>query len=231
MLSWNYDDETYTGLLQISSIGAGIVRVRYYHCCWSNTGLFSYDSVLVTLGFLASRGLNMIGVEFSIWVILGFLALIIIFWVTYQLLTRRKGARRSDHPHPVNLITETGPTDRATSTISWSGGTFWFPVLHQAAAPVQESPPHTNHMSEALLNNHINRLEPSLVARTRSKEVGVPERNRCPITTVRVSLSVASSICFPSTKPMPQADAFRASFYDSTGHNMPHWGFAPSARQ
>ncbi len=79
------------GLLQLSSVAAGLIKVRYFHV-FLGVALASlvYDGILVTLGFLAAKGLTRVGVGFSIWVVVGFLALISLAWLIFGLLSRRR---------------------------------------------------------------------------------------------------------------------------------------------
>jgi membrane protein DedA with SNARE-associated domain len=78
------------GLMQVSSVAAGTMRVRYYKVVLAI--IFSsivYDGTLITLGTLARLGLEDVGPEYSAWIVLGFVAIMTVVFVAIHLIRRR----------------------------------------------------------------------------------------------------------------------------------------------
>jgi membrane protein DedA with SNARE-associated domain len=78
------------GLMQVSSVAAGTMRVRYYKVVLAI--IFSsivYDGTLVTLGTLARLGLKDVGPEYSAWIVIGFVAVMTAVFVAVHLIRRR----------------------------------------------------------------------------------------------------------------------------------------------
>jgi membrane protein DedA with SNARE-associated domain len=78
------------GLMQVSSVAAGTMRVRYYKLVLAI--VFSsivYDGILIILGTLARLELKDVGPEYSFWIVLGFVAVMAMVFVAIHLIRRR----------------------------------------------------------------------------------------------------------------------------------------------
>jgi membrane protein DedA with SNARE-associated domain len=78
------------GLMQVSSVAAGTVRIPYYQVVLA--GVFSfivYDGTLIILGTLARLGFKDVGPEYSAWIVIGFVAIMAAIFVTVHLIRRR----------------------------------------------------------------------------------------------------------------------------------------------
>lgn len=78
------------GLMQVSSVAAGTVHVPYYQVVLAI--LFSsivYDGILITLGTLARLGFKDVGPENSFWIVIGFVGIMTVVFVTTYLIRRR----------------------------------------------------------------------------------------------------------------------------------------------
>jgi membrane protein DedA with SNARE-associated domain len=78
------------GLMQVSSVAAGTVRVPYYQVVLAI--IFSsiiYDGILVALGTLARLGLEDVGPEYSAWIVIGFVGIMAVVFVAVHLIRRR----------------------------------------------------------------------------------------------------------------------------------------------
>ena len=86
------------GLMQVSSVAAGTMRVRYYKVVLAI--VFSsivYDGTLIILGTLARLGLKDVGPEYSAWIVIGFVAIMTAVFVAVHLIRRRfKWSQHSD---------------------------------------------------------------------------------------------------------------------------------------
>ena len=78
------------GLMQISSVAAGTLRIPYYQlvlaCVFS---FIIYDGTLIVLGTLARLGLKDVGPEYSAWIVIGFVVIMAAIFVTVHLVRRR----------------------------------------------------------------------------------------------------------------------------------------------
>jgi len=78
------------GLMQVSSVAAGTMRVRYYQVVVSIIFSFIiYDGTLIILGTLARLGLKDVGSEYSFWIVIGFVAIMAAVFVSIHLIRRR----------------------------------------------------------------------------------------------------------------------------------------------
>jgi membrane protein DedA with SNARE-associated domain len=80
--------------MQVSSVAAGTVRVRYYKVVLAI--IFSsivYDGTLIILGTLARLGLKDVGPEYSAWIVIGFVAIMAVIFVVIHLIQRRSKLR------------------------------------------------------------------------------------------------------------------------------------------
>ena len=78
------------GLMQVSSVAAGTMRVRYYKVVLAI--VFSsivYDGTLIILGTLARLGLKDVGPEYSAWIVIGFVVIMTVVFVAIYLIRRR----------------------------------------------------------------------------------------------------------------------------------------------
>jgi len=78
------------GLMQVSSLAAGTMRVPYYKMVLAI--IFSsivYDGILITLGTAARLGLKNAGPEYSFWIVLGFVGTMAVVFVAIYLIRRR----------------------------------------------------------------------------------------------------------------------------------------------
>jgi membrane protein DedA with SNARE-associated domain len=78
------------GLMQVSSVAAGTVRVRYYKLVLAIIlSSIVYDGTLIILGTLARLGLKNVGPEYSAWIVIGFVAIMAAIFVIVHLIRRR----------------------------------------------------------------------------------------------------------------------------------------------
>jgi len=78
------------GLMQVSSVAAGTLRIRYYQLVLASVFSFIvYDGTLIILGTLARLGLKDVGPEYSAWIVIGFVAIMTAIFVTVHLIRRR----------------------------------------------------------------------------------------------------------------------------------------------
>ena len=78
------------GLMQVSSVAAGTMRVPYYQVLLAIVFSFIvYDGTLIILGTLARLGLKDVGPEYSAWIVIGFVAIMAAVFLTIHLIRRR----------------------------------------------------------------------------------------------------------------------------------------------
>ena len=78
------------GLMQVSSVAAGTVRVPYYQMVLAIVlSLVIYDGTLIILGTLARLGLKDVGPEYSFWIVLVFVAVMTVVFLAIHLIRRR----------------------------------------------------------------------------------------------------------------------------------------------
>ncbi|MGB6873964.1 MAG: VTT domain-containing protein [Dehalococcoidia bacterium] len=78
------------GLMQVSSVAAGTVRVRYYQLVLAIVlSSIVYDGTLILLGTLARLGLKDVKPEYSAWIVIGFVAIMAVIFVAVHLVRRR----------------------------------------------------------------------------------------------------------------------------------------------
>ncbi len=91
------------GLMQVSSVAAGTARIPYYQVVLAI--IFSsvaYDGTLIALGTLARLGLKDVGPEYSAWIVIGFVGIMAVVFVTVHLIRRRF----TDSQHSDELLTK-----------------------------------------------------------------------------------------------------------------------------
>jgi membrane protein DedA with SNARE-associated domain len=85
------------GLMQVSSVAAGTMRISYYRMVLAIVFSFIvYDGTLVALGTIARLGLKDVGPEYSFWIVLGFVAIMAAIFVIIHLI-RRRSKLRNEH--------------------------------------------------------------------------------------------------------------------------------------
>ena len=86
------------GLMQVSSVAAGTVRVPYYKLVLAIVlSSIVYDGTLIILGTLARLGFKDVGHEYSAWIVIGFVAIMTVIFVAVHLIRRRfKWSQHSD---------------------------------------------------------------------------------------------------------------------------------------
>jgi membrane protein DedA with SNARE-associated domain len=78
------------GLMQVSSVAAGTMHVRYYKLVLAIVlSSVVYDGTLIILGTIARLGLKDVGPEYSAWIIIGFVAIMTVVFVAIHLVRRR----------------------------------------------------------------------------------------------------------------------------------------------
>ncbi len=78
------------GLMQVSSVAAGTVRIPYYKTVLAIVLSFIvYDGTLVILGTLARLGFKDVGPEYSFWIVLAFVAMMAVVFLAIHLIRRR----------------------------------------------------------------------------------------------------------------------------------------------
>jgi membrane protein DedA with SNARE-associated domain len=78
------------GLMQVSSVAAGTVRIRYYKLVLAIVlSSIIYDGTLIILGTLARLGFKDVGPEYSFWIVLGLVAIMAMVFVAIHLIRRR----------------------------------------------------------------------------------------------------------------------------------------------
>ncbi len=86
------------GLMQVSSVAAGTVRIRYYQVVLAIVFSFIvYDGTLIILGTLARLELKDVGPQYAAWIVIGFVAIMAVVFVAIHLIRRRlKWSQRSN---------------------------------------------------------------------------------------------------------------------------------------
>jgi membrane protein DedA with SNARE-associated domain len=78
------------GLMQVSSVAAGTMRVRYYKVVLAIIlSSIVYDGTLIILGTLARLELKDMGPGYSAWIVIGFVAIMAALFVAIHLVRRR----------------------------------------------------------------------------------------------------------------------------------------------
>jgi membrane protein DedA with SNARE-associated domain len=78
------------GLMQVSSVAAGTMRIRYYKVVLAIVlSSIVYDGTLIILGSLARLGLKDVGPEYSAWIVIGFVGIMAAIFVAVHLIRRR----------------------------------------------------------------------------------------------------------------------------------------------
>jgi membrane protein DedA with SNARE-associated domain len=79
------------GLMQVSTVAAGTVRIPYYQVVLASVFSFIvYDGTLIVLGTLARLELRDVGPEYSAWIVIGFVAIMAAVFLAIYLIRRRR---------------------------------------------------------------------------------------------------------------------------------------------
>ena len=89
------------GLLQITSVAAGTICLRYYYFA-AGIAISSiiYDGILILLGFIAANGPKSTDINFTIWLLISMILVVSILWPLIVVLWRRSGKKM---PNPLNF--------------------------------------------------------------------------------------------------------------------------------
>jgi len=78
------------GLMQVSSMAAGTMRLPYYQMVLSIVFSFIvYDGILIALGTIARLELRDVGPQYSAWIVIGFVGIMTAIFATIHLVRRR----------------------------------------------------------------------------------------------------------------------------------------------
>jgi membrane protein DedA with SNARE-associated domain len=78
------------GLMQVSSMAAGTMRIPYYQMVLSIIFSFIvYDGILIALGTIARLELRDVGPQYSAWIVIGFVGIMTAVFATIHLVRRR----------------------------------------------------------------------------------------------------------------------------------------------
>jgi membrane protein DedA with SNARE-associated domain len=78
------------GLMQVSSVAGGTIRIPYYRMVLSMVFSFIvYDGTLVALGTIARLELKDVGPQYSAWIVIGFVGIMTLVFVAIHLIRRR----------------------------------------------------------------------------------------------------------------------------------------------
>ncbi len=78
------------GLMQVSTVAAGTMRIPYYQVVLASVFSFIvYDGTLIVLGSLARLGLKDVRPEYTAWIVIGFVGIMTVALVSIHLIRRR----------------------------------------------------------------------------------------------------------------------------------------------
>lgn len=78
------------GLMQVSSVAAGTIRIPYYQMVLASVFSFIvYDGTLIILGTIARFGLKDVGPQYAAWIVIGFVAIMAAIFAVVHLIRRR----------------------------------------------------------------------------------------------------------------------------------------------
>jgi membrane protein DedA with SNARE-associated domain len=79
------------GLLQITSVCAGAIRLKYIQLITGITASsLIYDGLLILLGFIAAKGPRSSDINFTIWLLIAMLIIVCILWPLIFVMLNRK---------------------------------------------------------------------------------------------------------------------------------------------
>jgi membrane protein DedA with SNARE-associated domain len=85
------------GLLQLTSVAAGAIRLRYSHFALGITfSSLIYDGILILLGFIAASSPRAADANFTVWLIIAMLIIVCILWPLLFIMVRRIGKKPAD---------------------------------------------------------------------------------------------------------------------------------------
>ncbi len=78
------------GLLQITSVAAGAVRLRYdYFAMGIAMASIIYDGILILLAFIAANSPKARDINFTVWLLIALIIIVCVLWPTLFYLARR----------------------------------------------------------------------------------------------------------------------------------------------
>jgi membrane protein DedA with SNARE-associated domain len=85
------------GLLQITSVVAGTIRIRYYHFAMGIAfASLIYDGLLILLSFIARHGPKSTDINFTIWLLIAMVIIVCLLWPLIFLLVQRGNKKAAD---------------------------------------------------------------------------------------------------------------------------------------
>lgn len=82
------------GLLQITSVISGTIRVRFYYFVLGIAfASIVYDGILVLLGYIAARSSRALDTNFGIWLMVGMIVLVCLLWPTIFFCVQRSNKK------------------------------------------------------------------------------------------------------------------------------------------
>ncbi len=82
------------GLLQITSVAAGAIRMRYYYFALGIAiASLIYDGILVLLAFIAAHSPRANDPNFTIWLLIALIAVVCILWPLIYVMTQRNARK------------------------------------------------------------------------------------------------------------------------------------------
>jgi membrane protein DedA with SNARE-associated domain len=82
------------GLLQVTSVAAGAICLRYSHFAAGITiSSLVYDGILILLGFIAASSPRSSDANFTVWLLISMVIIVCILWPLLFLLVRRMGKK------------------------------------------------------------------------------------------------------------------------------------------
>ncbi len=96
------------GLLQVTSVASGAIRMRYYHFALGIAiSSLVYDLILVLLGFIAAIHPRAGDLNFTIWLLVSMVVIVCILWpLLFMLINRGKSGKAVCEPVSGNSISE-----------------------------------------------------------------------------------------------------------------------------
>jgi membrane protein DedA with SNARE-associated domain len=82
------------GLLQITSVAAGAIRLRYsFFAAGISLSSLIYDGILILLGFIAANSPRSSDINFTVWLLIAMLIIVCVLWPLLFLVIRRMGKK------------------------------------------------------------------------------------------------------------------------------------------
>jgi membrane protein DedA with SNARE-associated domain len=85
------------GLLQITSVVSGTIRIRYYHFALGIAlASLIYDGILILLAFIARHGPKSTDINFTIWLLVAMVVIVCILWPLVFLFVQRSNKKAAE---------------------------------------------------------------------------------------------------------------------------------------